>query len=179
MPEIFKWPADRELPGEFLSRLKESADLGGLFVYPTNTLYGLGASIRSEEAVRALFELKSRPRDVPLPVMANAAQLKELCAVPDIFRPFLESCDTRITAILPSGNPAPAALVHRGTLAVRLPCSRLTSSLVGFLGPVTSTSANLHGLPTPGNADGLVAQFGDRVSFYIDSGTLAGQPPLL
>ena len=179
MPDIFKWPADSELPRDFLSRLKESADRGGLFVYPTNTLYGLGASIGSEEAISALFELKSRPRDLPLPVMANAIQLNELCTVPGIFKPFLESCDRRVTAILPSRDSAPAALVHRGTLAVRLPCSELTHSLVDCLGPVTSTSANIHGLPTPPSVEDLVRQFGDMISFYIDSGMLEGQPTTL
>ncbi|MDD4307193.1 MAG: L-threonylcarbamoyladenylate synthase [Thermoplasmata archaeon] len=174
MPNIFRWPAERPLPEDFLADLKKAHD--GVFVYPTNTLYGLGACIRSPKAIRLVFEIKARPKDFPLPVMANFGQIRDICEVTDISLPFLKHSDTRVTAVLPSGKSAPKEIVHRGTVAVRLPCSKLTESLVGSVGPITSTSANVHGQPTPAEIGPLVSEFGERISAYIDSGRLEGLP---
>jgi L-threonylcarbamoyladenylate synthase len=179
MSDIFRWPSENPLPHEFLAKLKEMADGGKVFVYPTSTLYGLGASIYSDSGIQAVNAIKSRPVGMPLSIMASARHLQGLCLVPDIARPFIESGDTRITAILPALESAPSALVHRDTLAVRLPCSRLTASIVDFLGPITSTSANPHGMPTPAEISGVVSQLGDKVCHYIDSGKLEGQPTTL
>jgi L-threonylcarbamoyladenylate synthase len=179
MTEIFRWPSEKSLPDEFLTMLKEKIDEGKIFVYPTNTLYGIGASIYSPSGIKAVNDLKSRPVGMPLSIMASAGHLEDLCAIPDIARPFLKSGDTRISAILLALESAPPALVHNGTLALRLPCSRLTESLVDFLGPITSTSANIHGMPTPSDISGAVSQLGNRISIYIDSGKLKGKPTTL
>jgi L-threonylcarbamoyladenylate synthase len=179
MTDIFQWPSEQPLPDEFLAALKKKADDGGIFVYPTSTLYGIGASIYSNSGIEAVNGIKSRPVGMPLSIMASARHLEDLCAIPDIAKPFLKSGDTRISAILPALETAPPILVHRGTLAVRLPCSRLTASIVDFLGPITSTSANLHGMPSPADVSGAMSQLGDRAFIYIDSGKLAGKPTTL
>jgi tRNA A37 threonylcarbamoyladenosine synthetase subunit TsaC/SUA5/YrdC len=59
---------------------------------------------------------------------------------------------------------------------VRLPCSELTSSLVDVVGPVTSTSANVHGQPTLPDIGAIISQFGERIPVYIDSGRLVNRP---
>jgi len=179
MAEIFRWPSDKPLPDDFLASLKKKVDDGNVFVYPTSTLYGLGASIHSPSGIRAVNDIKARPVGMPLSIMASHKQLVSLCMIPDIARQFLDSGDKYITAVLPALESAPLTVVHKGTLAVRLPCSRLTASLVDFLGPITSTSANLHGMPTSPDINGAANQFGDRVSLYIDSGKLEGKPTTL
>lgn len=179
MDKIFRWPSEKSLPDEFLASLKKKIDGGKVIVYPTSTLYGLGASIYSDSGIKAVNELKSRPAGMPLSIMASRKHLEELCAIPDIARPFLKSRDSRLTAILPALEPAPLVMIHKGTLAVRFPCSGLTESLVDFLGPITSTSANLHGMPSPTDIDGAVSQLGNRVCQYIDSGKLEGKPTTL
>jgi len=177
MPDIFQWPADKKLPRDFLARLKILAEAGNVFVYPTSTLYGMGASCHSEKGIRKVLELKSRPSGMPLPVMAAPEQIEGICILPEIYRPFMNSI--RVTAILRATENVRPALVHNGTLAVRIPCSELTASLVDSLGPVTSTSANLHGHPTPADIGTLANQFGERISLYIDSGKLEGLPTTL
>ena len=179
MPRIFKWPAEKPLPQNFLDELKHTVDNGGVIIYPTTTLYGIGASIHSEEAIGKIFLLKSRPEGMPLSVMSSSKQIKEICSIPDTFKPFMESSDKRLTAILPALEAVPQIMVHNGTLAVRLPCSELTASMINFIGPVTSTSANLHGQPTPPDIETLANRFGDKISLYIDSGKLEGQPTTL
>ena len=68
MPEIFHWPSERKLPDEFLARLKTLLDGGMLIVYPTSTLYGLGAGIHSAAGIDLLNEVKARPPGMPLSV---------------------------------------------------------------------------------------------------------------
>ncbi|MFO7619623.1 MAG: L-threonylcarbamoyladenylate synthase [Thermoplasmata archaeon] len=177
--EIFVWPAEKRLPDDFLASVKEAMLAGSVAVYPTSTLYGLGASIYSKRGLGVLNDIKRRPPDMPISIMATVEQIGSLCKIPEIARPFIESADCRITAILPALGSAPRTLVHGGTLAARLPCSNLTASLVECVGPVTATSANIHGMPTPIDITGAMAQFGDRVFIYIDSGTLAGKPTAL
>ncbi len=176
---IFKWPTDKPLPEEFLAEMKPVTDSGGVLVYPTSTLYGLGASIRSRAGIGAVLAIKSRPAGMPLTVMASPIQLKSVCRVTETYAPFLKSHDNRVTAVLPALDTAPEELVHEGTLAVRLPCSELTSSLVEVVGPVTSTSANPHGQPTPPDIESIVGILGKAVRVYIDSGRLEGLPTTL
>jgi L-threonylcarbamoyladenylate synthase len=176
MPEIFQWSAGQGLPLEFLNKIKKVLDDGGIIVFPTNTLYGLGASIYSEIGMERLNEIKKRPPGMPFSIMATGTHIESMCHIPEKARDFMTSGDRRITAILPAGDVAPAMLVHNDTLAVRHPCSELTKSLVEFVGPITATSANMHGMPTPSNIDGIIGQFGDRVQAYIDAGTLFGAP---
>ncbi len=179
MPEIFKWAAERGLPAEFLKKIKQILDDGSVIVFPTNTLYGLGASIYSEPGIQRLNELKNRPPGMPLSIMATAAQIHKLCHVTDNAGYFMASGDWRITAIFMARDGAPASLLHNGTIAVRLPCSELTASLVECVGPITATSANIHGTLTPSSIAGVIGQFGDRVPIYIDAGPLNGAPTTL
>jgi tRNA threonylcarbamoyl adenosine modification protein (Sua5/YciO/YrdC/YwlC family) len=179
MAEIFQWPSDRRLPDEFLARLKIMLDGGMLIVYPTSTLYGLGASIRSVAGINFLNDVKARPPGMPISIMASAGQVRALCRIPESAGYFMDSRDQRITAVLPALEDAPGELVHNGTLAVRLSCDELTASLVESVGPITATSANVHAASVPGDIPGAVEQLGDSVSVYIDSGTLAGKPTTL
>ncbi|MBA3046645.1 MAG: threonylcarbamoyl-AMP synthase [Candidatus Thermoplasmatota archaeon] len=179
MSRIFEWPAEKALPREFLAELKQLLDDGKIMVYPTSTLYGLGASIYSSDGIALLNNIKKRPAGMPISVMANADQIEKLCLVQEIARDFMNSADTRITAILPARKDAPAINENNDTLAVRFPCDYLTVSIIESVGPITATSANIHGVPTPVEIAGTVEQFGNRVSAYIDSGKLAGKPTTL
>lgn len=176
MPRILEWPMNEPLPDEFLSELGALLNGGGVCVYPTSTLYGLGASAHSARGIALLNDIKKRPPGMPVSIMATAAQIDDMCEIPESARPFLDCSENRITAILPAMENAPAGLVHSGTLAVRLPCCPLTASLVEAAGPVTATSANIHGTPTPSDVPSVIGQFGEKVCAYIDSGLLAGKP---
>ncbi len=176
---VFKWPTHKPLPEEFLTEMRPIAESGGILVYPTSTLYGLGASILSKRGIKSVLALKFRPKGMPLTVMASPMQLKSFCAVPPAFEPYMKAHDNRVTAVLPALRAAPKRLVHKGTLAVRLPCSELTSSLVDAIGPITSTSANPYGQPPLPDIGSIVGLFGKGVRVYIDSGRLDGLPTTL
>ena len=178
MADTVGWSAQEPLPANILEKLKKILDAGDIIVYPTNTLYGIGASIYSEPGLIKVHEVKKRPTNIPFIIMATEPQIRELCHVPEIANPFFERQDTLVTAILPGKNTA-ASILHEGNLAVRLPCSELTKSLVEFVGPITSTSANLHGEKPPITCQEAIGQLGEDVAVFIDSGEVGGTPSTL
>lgn len=173
MSHVLKWPADKKLGEKELGQVEKILALGELIVYATNTLYGLGASIYSEKGLQSLVKAKTRPAGMPISVMASKEDIRKLCDVPASAKKFLSRNEISVTAILPASGLAPENLVHNGTLAVRLPCSALCESLVSA-GPITSTSANVHGEKPPVTMAQARAQLGDSVALYIDSGRVSG-----
>lgn len=179
MSEILRCQADRPLDQDSLGRVTRSLGEGELLVYPTSNLYGLGASIYSDTGLDALRRAKQRPGDMPLSVMATTQQIMELCTITELASVFVEKGDMSVTAVLPALGKVPSSIVRDGTLAVRLPCSELCDSMVRAAGPITATSANVHGNDAPVTVREAELQLGDLVALYLDAGTLAGTPTTL
>ena len=161
------------LPGDALPRLREILRSGGLVVHPTDTVYGLAADPFNLAAVERLYAAKARPRDLPVSVA--------VAEVPDIFRfgartPLAEAfCEKNLpgpyTVVLQATPEAPRAVVSKeGRIALRVPDHPIPRLLAKAFGPVTSTSANVHGRPAPVTCEEARAQLGDSVDLYIDGG---------
>ena len=179
MSEIIERPIDKSLKEDDLEKIEDVLKRGELIVYPTSTLYGLGASIWSEAGLKALWETKSRPAYMPFSVMASKGDIEKLCTIPDMARPFFDTEDTSVTAIFLALDSVPDSVAYKGTLGVRLPCSELTRSLVERTGPLTATSANPHGKGVPAEIAQIKDQLGDDVAIYIDGGALTESPTTL
>jgi len=100
MSEILRCQAGRPLDQEIIDNVTRILRDGGLIVYPTNNLYGLGASIHSEAGLDALRRAKQRPGDMPLSVMATKQQISELCTMTEQTSVFIDKGDLSITAVL-------------------------------------------------------------------------------
>ena len=153
---------------------------GSLVVYPTDTLYALGADVFNDDAVRRVFKVKKRPFSVPLPVAVSSFDMLNGIAFSDdrvkcLFDSFLPGA---LTLILKKKDCV-SSLVTSGsdTVAVRIPNNDVALKLIADFGPVTVTSANIHGEKTPGIINDVKMQFkqGD-IAFYLDCGRLQGQP---
>lgn len=179
MTEILEWKENTLLDPDNLGKVCAILNAGGLIVYPAVTLYGLGASIRSEKGLGRLWEVKKRPDYMPFSIMAIESDIRSLVEIPEAASAFFVENDTSITAIFRALDTTPAAILFKGTLAVRLPCSELCRSVVETAGPITATSANVHGQPAPSNLGDAVDQLGDAVGLYIDGGNLTGLPTSL
>lgn len=146
---------------------------GGLVVYPTDTLYALGADPGNPEAMRRLFAAKQRPAGLPVSVaVPDLAAAKALAAVPP-------SAEVLCDGWLPGPvtllfRPAPGApssvLSPEGTIAVRVPRHPIALMLAKRFGPITATSANLHGKPSPVECRQAEEQLGEAVDLYVDAG---------
>ena len=151
---------------------------GGVVAYPTDTLYGLGADIFQPAAVEKVFEIKERPQGMPLPVLLSGPEALSLVSdhVPSVAwalaRRFWPG---PLTLVVPRASRVPAIIAARGwTVAVRVPDHPVPRELSRLLGsPITGTSANWSGGPSPHTAKEVRRQLGDRVGLIIE----AGPPP--
>jgi len=148
---------------------------GGLVVYPTETVYGLGADATSDEAVVKVFVAKARPIENPLPVIVSSTEMgREIIelnrAAEALFEKFMPG---PLTVVGKVKAKSVSQLVTGGTgkVGVRIPDNRVALKLVEFVGgPITATSANLSGKPSPTTAKEAIEQLGGRVDIALDSG---------
>lgn len=160
------------------SRALHALKNGGIVIYPTDTLYALGADIYNEDAVKKVFEIKHRTFSDPLPVAVASKKDIETIAWTDekahkIIDRFLPGT---LTVILKK-KPSVPTIVTGGseTIAVRVPRHRIALQLLKDFGPLTVTSANLHDEKTPGVIKDILMQLQTTIP-ALDVGRLDGAP---
>ena len=154
----------------------------GVVVYPTETLYGLGADATSAAALRRVADLKGRDAGKPILVLvASREMLGTIVArVPEgaeaLMRRFWPG---PLTLVLPAREGlSPLLTGGSGGIGVRISSHPLARRLVERLGhPLTSTSANPGGEAPATDVEAARRYFGTRVDAYVDGGRLAGGPP--
>ncbi|MEZ5416511.1 MAG: L-threonylcarbamoyladenylate synthase [Vicinamibacterales bacterium] len=148
---------------------------GRLVVFPTETVYGLGAHALDPAAVGAIFEAKGRPFTDPLIVhVASAASLTDVAgAVP----PVAAALAARfwpgpLTLLLPRHHAVPGLVTAgRDTVAVRVPAHPVARALLRTAGlPVAAPSANRFSRPSPTTAAHVLADLDGRVDLVLDAG---------
>ena len=152
---------------------------GRLVVFPTETLYGIGADARSEAAVDALVRVRGREEGKPILVVVRDLDMAAAVAeeIPAVARRLAARFwPGPLTLVLRARADLPAALTAgTGTIGVRVPGHPLAAALVTGLGrPVTAPSANPPGAAPPRRLAEAQAYFGDRVAVYLDGGALPG-----
>ena len=173
---------DYDLPAHTLAEVKKCAGIlrtGGIAAYPTDTVYGLGADVYNDGAVKKIFIAKQRPLNLPLPILiADISQLKELAAdIPPLATKLISKFWPGGLTIIFKNSPAFHSLALAGSsrVAVRMPGHAITLSLIKEAGfPIVGTSANLHNLPAALTASEVSAQLGTAVDFILDGGACPG-----
>jgi L-threonylcarbamoyladenylate synthase len=155
--------------------VEEAAELverGGVVAYPTETVYGVGADAFNDDAVRRVYDVKSRPHDRPVSVaVADTESLEDVARLNEEARRFVEDLlPGPVTPLVPR-RPELPDLVTAGSdvVGVRVPDDETALSLLGHTGPLTSTSANVSGEPAATSPDEL-GEFGDRLNGVVDDG---------
>ena len=157
---------------------------GGVIVYPTDTVYGLGANACDYKAVEQIFKIKKRPLTKPLPIIArNINWVKELAYIP----PKLEKILVKIwpgsvTIILPKKDIIPSVVTaSRKNVGIRIPDSEFTDKLMGKFGyPLTATSANISGEEGSRDPKKIIEAFQDQLwkpDLILDAGILPKSLP--
>lgn len=153
---------------------------GELIVYPTETLYGLGADPFSETALQKLIEAKKRPENMPISIaVSDMAMMETVSHVNElakrIYKAFLPG---PITILLEIKEHVPKNLTGGGSkVGIRVPNHPVALRLINAIGPITATSANIHDQSEPWDVDTAVRQLGDNVTLYLDSGISKYQAP--
>lgn len=128
---------------------------GGLILYPTDTIWGIGCDATNEEAVRRVYELKRRSdHKAMLLLMDSSAKLNYYVQeVPDVAWDLIELADSPLTVIYNGArNVAPNLLAADGSVGIRITQEEFSHKLCErFRKPLVSTSANVSGDPSPAN----------------------------
>jgi L-threonylcarbamoyladenylate synthase len=147
----------------------------GVIVYPTDTLYGIGANSYSEKAVRRILEVKRRPAGKGMPVLISDVEMvSELSAeIPAIFQDLAARFwPGPLTLILKAAAALPAELVGSGkTIGVRLPNVPWIRELIRSAGvPLVATSANISGGREASTPEEAIRLFAREVDLIVDGG---------
>lgn len=128
---------------------------GGVILYPTDTVWGLGCDATNAAAVEKIFAIKSRNEAKSLIILVNNETMIEryVREIPEIINQLISVSDSPITIIYPEGkNLAPGVCSEDGSVGIRICEEAFCSELISrFRKPVVSTSANLSGMPAPHN----------------------------
>lgn len=149
---------------------------GELVAFPTETVYGLGASIFNPDAIQKIFQVKGRPSDNPL--IAHIADLSDLSRIAidipdDFYRLSAAFFPGPLTLVL-KRHPQVPALVSAGldTIAVRQPSHPIAQALIRLVGdPLVAPSANLSGKPSSTNAQHVLEDFSGKIAAVIEGGS--------
>ncbi len=156
---------------------------GGVIVYPTETVYGIGASALDEQAILRVFQIKKRPMSMPIFLAVSSLEMLDRVAelnegdreILERLMPGPVSVLVRRKSVVPDVLTAGAPLV-----GIRFPDHEVALRIIDAAGPITSTSANRTGSPSPACAEEVSPEIADRVEMVLDGGKCKfGQPSTL
>lgn len=126
---------------------------GGVILYPTDTIWGIGCDARNADAVRRIYEIKRRADSKALICLVDSLAMLDAAVetVPEVAEQLIEAAVDPITIVYDKGRGvAPELLAPDGSLGIRLTREHFSAALCRAMrGPVVSTSANVSGQPAP------------------------------
>ena len=152
---------------------------GGVLLYPTDTVWGLGCDATNSDAVNRIVELKGRSEQQSFILLANSMDQVEqyVDQVPEIAYSLIAVSDTPLTIIYPSARSAvqhkeglaPKVIAADGTVAIRVVRHPFCNALLQkFRKPIVSTSANFTGHPAPMNFAAIDPELCKQVDYCVD-----------
>lgn len=175
MTRVLPFGAAGDLPAA-VAAVRDALTSHGVIGLPTETYYGLGARPQDPEGVERIFDVKGRPVDRALPVVAaSLAQVEALVRLEEPWRSRLAAAwPAPLSAVLPLLAPLPFTA---STLAIRIPSHPLLVRLLEHVGPLTATSANRSGEPPLETADAVRATLLGGLALVLDGGRSPGGRP--
>ena len=155
--------------------IRSTVELGRLIIFPTETVYGIGANALNPEAAQRIYAAKGRPSDNPLIVHISKAEDVRLYsdAISDLsWKLIHQFWPGPLTLILPKNDRVP--LTTTGglqTVAIRMPAHPIARRVIELAGvPLAAPSANLSGKPTSTQFQHVLDDFNGSVDIIIDGG---------
>lgn len=144
---------------------------GGVILYPTDTVWGLGCDATNEAAVEKINQIKGRAADKSFIILLDTDSKIQsyVSEVPEVAYDLIEYAENPLTIIFSDGkNLAKNVINQDGTVGIRIVnhdfCKQL---LQRFRKPIVSTSANLSGQPTPQFFDEIAGEIKDQVDYIV------------
>ena len=159
---------------------------GGVILYPTDTIWGLGCDATNDKAIERIYKIKKRSTQNPLIVLVHseAMLLKYVEEVPEIAFELIENTQQPLTLIFSKAKKlSPLVCGHDGSIAIRVVNEPFCKALIStYKKPVVSTSANLSNMPTPANFAEISSNIKNAVDYvvqYRQNDTNRMQPSLI
>lgn len=155
-----------------LKQAVETLRNGGIILYPTDTVWGIGCDARNSEAVKKIFSLKKRADSKSMLVLVNNEAMLERYVddVPDVAWQLIDAAVNPLTIIYDDAkNLAPELLAEDGSVGIRITGEKFSAELCRRLGaPIVSTSANISGNPAPKNFSEISSAIKDGVDYIVE-----------
>lgn len=166
--------------GRQIKKAVECLKDGGVIVYPTDTVYGLGCDIMSKHAVERIIRIKGRDPKKPMSfVCADLTHISRFARVSNVaYRILKRFLPGPYTFVLEANSEVPKMLLTKQkTVGIRIPDHAISNALVRELGnPILSTSANLTGSEPLTDPREIQEVLGKHVDLIFDCGVLASEP---
>jgi tRNA threonylcarbamoyl adenosine modification protein (Sua5/YciO/YrdC/YwlC family) len=149
---------------------------GGIIVYPTDTIYGLGCDIFNKEAIKKIYQIKKREAKKPLSVIcSDFAEIAEYAIVSNqTFAILKKTLPGPYTFILKAKSKTPASFLSKNkTVGIRIPDNKICLEIVKKLGnPIITTSLNISGQEVLTSPSQLSKEMKNKIDLIIDAGQL-------
>lgn len=148
---------------------------GGVVVFPTETVYGIGVNGLDDDAIKKLYEIKKRPYDKPISLLVNSFDMinkvaKDISNVEyKLMKAFFPG---PLTIILNKRAIVPDILTaNTNTVGIRMPENEISLKLIEYANvPIATSSSNISGKSSRTNVQDIMKDFEDEVDIYIDEG---------
>ena len=158
-------------PKEEIKEALNTLRHGGIILYPTDTIWGLGCDPTNEIAVNRIFKIKSRGENKSLIILVDGLNMIERYVedIPEIVYELADVSDSPLTIVYPKGkNLAEGVCSEDGSVAIRICHDDFCSELISrFHKPIVSTSANLSGSPSPENFGEIEKSLIEKVDYVV------------
>ena len=131
---------------EIISHIVKVLENGGVILYPTDTIWGIGCDATNENAIKKIYKIKKRQENKPLILLVHDIQLLEkyISSVPKIAYELINKSTQPTTIIYEKPIGLPEILVHQNTIGIRVVKNHVISMILKKINkPITSTSANI------------------------------------
>jgi len=156
---------------------------GGVVVYPTETIYGLGANALDDQAIMRVFQIKKRPLTKPIFLAISSFDMLE--KVGEVTKEEISILEKLlpgpVSVLIKKRNIVPDILTAGSQMVgIRFPDHEIALKIIDRAGPITSTSANRTGAPSPTTASEVSKEIAERVDAILDGGKcIYAQPSTL
>lgn len=161
-----------------IEKLKEPALViknGGIVVFPTETVYGIGTNAFNENAVRKLYDIKERPLNKPISLLVSDIEMAKKITT-DIteleYKIMGKFFPGPLTLVLKKKDIIPDIVTSNfNTVGIRIPDNQIARKLIEYSGcPIATTSFNISGKPSSDDLNDSSINFENDVDYFIDGG---------
>jgi len=148
---------------------------GGIVIFPTETVYGIGVNAFNKDAVKKLYEIKKRPLNKPISLLVSDFEMIKRITknITDLELKLMERYfPGPFTIVLEKKDIIPNIVTSGGnTVGIRMPEEKIARELIRLSGvPIATPSANISGKKSGTNYESIIKDFHEKIDYFIDTG---------